>query len=685
MAIATTYSKVRVLLLLAVLFCFSSLHAAPRNFTVSPSADGKLNFYSSVGVPTSQAITITNTSANVLTLHVALRADSAGFTMSGIGNTVALLPQSSAQVYVMFTPTRSGNYEGRLTISDSTDQVVYSLQGITNSSAGGSLQVGNELNFENVAAGTQSCKDLSIRNTTGLLLHLQATSFTGDTSQFQLGSMMNGGFNVLANKDSSLNICYVPTANSTNANAVLTLSYKGVTDTSYSGTVQVRLKGDARATLNHDSSLTYDRLIHFDNLTIGQQQCQNLSLRNSTNVAITIDNVSFKGDTAGFMTQMAIGSSIGAHTTSMITVCYTPSATGSTNTTLTLAYHSPNDSTIRGNLYVSILGEVEREDSDHTNGNCIVVRHAGGVFGPIVNGGSINDSVMLVNKTNAAITINSATLNGSDAGAFTVTSTFPLTLAANGTTGLAFRFAPMDSAHVRYSSDVTLNLSGGANCTTTTFQIGGVAVPGNHKGGINLDSTVEDIIGVQGNSGSTTSTTLTFTNNTSTPITVIGVSLQDSTNFNVISTSPTLPVTLMPGAQLNVVVGLNGNVPGLFTTGLNIQTANSVTPRTIILQGIVPQPLDIVLGTTPASASVMVSPNPTNGPIRVDLANVSRAKIEIFDVLGHLLASGNSTTNWTWSGSTFGALANGSYIVRITGSDRAGKDFMISRHVAVQH
>jgi len=684
----------KLLALVAVLGMFSSTAFAQQTsrFTVSPSADEKLNFYGTLGNQTQQNVTITNTTNAVLPISVDLKADSGGFLTTGLAGTVVLLPHTSAQLGVVFTPTRPGNYEGKLTISDGMTSVQYNLQGITNSNAGGSLNLANQVTFENVMQGTQSCKPISIRNTTTMALNLMVSGMTGDTSQFQVEG--NGLVNVLANMDSALTVCYTPTGNQTSADAVLHLSYQSATDSSYHGTADVRLHGNAQVQIHHDSSFTFTGFLNFLGVDVGGQQCQSVNFNNTTNVAITIDSVRFSGDTAGFTTQMAAGSTIGANSTGTITVCYAPTmATNNANATLTLAYHSPNDSTIYGNLYVRIHADAEMEDTTTTgNHNCLLVRHMGGILGPIISGGTVNDSIMVVNRTNSAITITGVTVGTGDSSAFSVTNTFPVTVAANGETMLNLHFAPTDSNQVRYTSNVTLMLgTGGENCNTVSFQIGGVAVPGNNGGGqagghINIDSLGNDVVGVHGNVNTTTTTTVTFVNNTANPITVTGVTLADTTNFHVISTTPTLPTVLQPGAQLNVVVGLTGNVPGFVSTDLMLNTSNSITPRNVIVQGILLAPQNDVKVRAAGDVKVLLSPNPSHGAVRVDLTNAAKAKVEVYDILGQIVASGSASDYWSWNGTTAaGIAANGTYIVRITGVDTNGKNFTVSRQVVIQH
>jgi hypothetical protein len=82
--------------------------------------------------------------------------------------------------------------------------------------------------------------------------------------------------------------------------------------------------------------------------------------------------------------------------------------------------------------------------------------------------------------------------------------------------------------------------------------------------------------------------------------------------------------------------------------------------------------------TPDVNLSLTVSPNPSRGSVRIALTGAENTSLQIFDMLGKEVysSSGNSEVQWN-------ANASGVYIVRATGIDTNGEEFIVSKRLVI--
>ena len=73
--------------------------------------------------------------------------------------------------------------------------------------------------------------------------------------------------------------------------------------------------------------------------------------------------------------------------------------------------------------------------------------------------------------------------------------------------------------------------------------------------------------------------------------------------------------------------------------------------------------------------------------MKINVENATSTRVEIYDVLGHVVATLNGASTISWDGrDALGTqLSNGSYIVRVTGVMPDGSQFTSSKQVVIQH
>jgi hypothetical protein len=250
---------------------------------------------------------------------------------------------------------------------------------------------------------------------------------------------------------------------------------------------------------------------------------------------------------------------------------------------------------------------------------------------------------------------------------------------------------------VRYTSRIQLMATGDSlNCGPITIQVGGVAVPGNHRdtthhslsGSINDTTDINSTIGITTNGGTTAVDTLTFYNTSGAAITVNSVYMPNTPNLSLIGSSITTPTTIQAGGSFQIYVQFNpnGQLNTVFTNPLYISTDQSIQPQMYTIQALA-QAAAGVTAVSPTSFDFSIVPNPSAGEVRVMLSNASSAtSVEIFDILGNRIATLSQAQNYSWNGvDQSGAnVAAGVYVVRVTGTDADGHAFRSSKQVVIQ-
>jgi hypothetical protein len=84
--------------------------------------------------------------------------------------------------------------------------------------------------------------------------------------------------------------------------------------------------------------------------------------------------------------------------------------------------------------------------------------------------------------------------------------------------------------------------------------------------------------------------------------------------------------------------------------------------------------------------NISVSPNPAEGQVIIAVENAQNLTAEIYDVLGNLVWTdrGISEVRWNLKGTSAVAASSGIYIIKISGIDSQGGEFLESRKLVIQ-
>ena len=75
-----------------------------------------------------------------------------------------------------------------------------------------------------------------------------------------------------------------------------------------------------------------------------------------------------------------------------------------------------------------------------------------------------------------------------------------------------------------------------------------------------------------------------------------------------------------------------------------------------------------------------MSPNPAKNYLKLEMAGVKTADIQMVDLLGKTIAMVKTNTTWKWDAAN---IINGSYIIRIAGQSLSGEQFVSSKRIIV--
>ncbi len=285
--------------------------------SLSPSA---LTFASQPVNSTSGAQTVTVTNTSPVPLTIMSITASPNFAEEN-QCTQPLVKGDTCTVQVSFAPAGTGPLQGVLTVfgNVATGQVTAALSG-TGLAAGNIVLQPTSINFGNSLIGTAtSAQNITISNTGGISVNLQAPVITGD---FQI-SANTCGTSIAPNYGCTIAVIFTPTA-AGGRSGVLSIRDDA-------GTQGVQLSGNGQAVATAVLSGTS---LGFSQQQVGTRSApQQVSLTNNGDIALTGISIAVSGD---FTAQNDCGSFLIGHATCAISVVYVPAKVGTESGALTV-------------------------------------------------------------------------------------------------------------------------------------------------------------------------------------------------------------------------------------------------------------------------------------------------------------------------------------------------------------
>jgi archaellum component FlaF (FlaF/FlaG flagellin family) len=438
---------------------------------VNPSS---LNF-GSVSINTASSpsvVTVTNYGKHNLTIQQA-SSNLREFILRGPSLPLTLRTGETASFQAVFNPDSANSFSGSLsfiTMSGTTKTVLVSGTGIapppsptqtyllstsTNSLSFGNLVVGS-------ASGAQTVALTNSGNSTVTVSQVNVTGAGFSVSGISLPLSLAAG------QSASLNVGFAPTVAGSVAGSVLVVSNA----TNSPATMSLSGAGTQPQISVVPTSLS------FSNVTVGLTGTQSVVLSNPGSASLNVSQATMSG--AGFaLSGLNLPLTVGAGQSSVFTVNFTPTTSGSAAATLSLVSNAPGSPTgipISGTGVAPFL-TLSASPTSVSFGNITFASSSGTQIVTLTNTGNTNVSISQINVSGAGFSVSGFTP--------------PLTLAAGQITTFNVIFDPATSGSLSGTVSVVSNATGSPTIALSGTGVQTVA----HSATLNWTPSTSSVMG----------------------------------------------------------------------------------------------------------------------------------------------------------------------------------------------
>jgi hypothetical protein len=536
----------------------------------------------------SSTLTDTSTTIELAISSIALSGSDPGdFTItpaSTCPNPGTIQPLATCLVTITFSPTASGSRSATLTVNDNTSagSQTVSLTGTgTGTSFATATLLPATLGFGSLAVGSTSAAQSSTLTDTSTTVALSISSITltganpGDFKITSASTCPNPG-TIQPLATCLVTITFSPTASGSRS-ATLT-----VNDNTSAGSQTVSLTGTG--TVTNATATLLPATLGFGSVAVGSTSAAKSSTLTdtSTTVALNISSITLTGANPGDFKITSASTcpnpgTIQPLATCLVTVTFTPTATGARSATLTVS-----DNTSAGSQTVSLTGTGTTALATAT------LIPASLSFGSITVGSTsaAKTSTLTDTSTTVALDISSITLTGADPGDFKITSasTCPNsgTIQPLGTCTITVTFTPTATGARSATLTVNDNTSAGKQTISLTGT-GAAAVP---TATLLPASLSFGSVAVSVTSAAKTSTLTDTSTTVALDITSITITGADAGDFKLTSATTCPSSGTIPALGTCVVsVTFTPSAPGARSATLTVNDNTSAGKQTVSLSG----------------------------------------------------------------------------------------------------
>jgi hypothetical protein len=493
----------------------------------------------------------------------------------------------SCTVTVTFTPIAVGTFGGTLTFTDAdaTSPQVVNLTGSGTSTSGPTATLlPATLNFGSVNVGSTSAAQSSTLTNTSTTVALNITSIAisgANAADFKLSSATTCPTSGTVN---ALGLCLVSVTFTPGASGARSATLT-VTDNATGGNQTVALSGTGGSSATATATLL-PATLNFATVAVGSTSAAKSSTLTdtSTSVALNIGSITITGTNASDFvlspsSTCPTSGTINALATCLVTVTFSPTASGARSATLTVS-----DNTSAGSQTVALSG----------------TGSGGGTSTATLLPATLNFATVAVGSTSAAksstltdtsstiaLNISSIAISGANAADFALStsSTCPSsgTVAAKGTCLVTVTFSPTASGARSATLTVTDNTSAGSQ----TVALSGTGSGGGTATATLLPATLNFATVAVGSTSAAKSSTLTDTSTTiALNISSIAISGTNASDF-ALSPSSTCPTSGTINAQATclVTVTFSPTASGARSATLTVSDNTTALSQTVALSG----------------------------------------------------------------------------------------------------
>ena len=538
---------------------------------------------------TAQTVTLRNTGNAALSITSLALTGTNGSNFAET-NTCgkSLAAGAHCTISVTFTPSASGNRTASLSI---TDNARGSPQRVSLSGTGTAAVVSlspTSLAFGSQAVGkTSTVHTVTLSNTGNAALSSTSLALTG-TNASDFAQTNTCGSSVAAGAHCTISVTFKPSASGSRTASV------SITGNACGSPQRVSLSGTGKLTATTGTA-PVDGLsptsLAFGNQSVGATStAQIATLSNTGNAALSITSLALTGSNASDFAQTnTCGSSVAAGSNCTISVTFKPAASGSRTASVSI---TDNASGSPQTVSLSGTGMAPEDGLSPTSL----------AFGNVSIGTtSTAQTATLSNSGNAAMSITSLALTGSNASDFAQTNTCGSSVAAGSNCTISVMFTPSVSGTEAASLSIADNASGSPQ-TVNLSGTGTGAVASLAPGSLAFLNQPVDM------TSTAQSVTLSNTGNAALSITSLALTGTNASDFD---ESNTCGSSLAAGANCTIVVMFTPSVAGTEAASLSIADNSSGSPQTVSLSGAGTH--DVILSWTASTTSGVVGYNVYRG------------------------------------------------------------------------
>jgi hypothetical protein len=530
----------------------TSTPAASPQLAVSA---GSLSFGSvTINTATTQPLTLTSTGTAPVTVDSAA-ISGAGFAIVGGSLPITLDPSQSVTLQVQFLPEATGAASGQITIgsnSSSGSTTGIALSGTSTPAASPQLAVSaGSLSFGSVTVGTATTQSLTLTSTGTAPVVLNAPAIGG--AGF---TIVSGGEAITLNpgQSTTLQVQFDP-AMSGAASGQITIS----SNSSTGGTTVITLSGSSITAASPQLKVSPGSL-SFGNVIVDTSTTQSLTLTSVGTAPVTVNSAVVGG--SGF-TIIGGNLPVTLSPTQSVTVQvqFDPTATGAEDGQVTIRSNSSTGGTV--GIALSGTGIAATVSQ-------LTVSTASLSFGNMTVGTATTLPLTLTSTGTSPVTVNSATISGSD---FTIVAqSFPVTLSPRQSVTLQVQFDPPTTGSASGQITISSNSATGGTQSVILSGMGNAANPN-----LTISNASVSFGSIAINSVMTKSLTLTSTGTT--PVTVNSAAIAGA-GFAIVGGS--FPITLNPTQTLTLQLQFEPTTVGALSGQITI-SSNSISERTAVV------------------------------------------------------------------------------------------------------
>jgi hypothetical protein len=553
-----------------------------------------------------RAVTLTNSGTATLTISsITLTGTNPGDFAQTNNCGTSVLASGSCTINVTFSPTAAGAQSANISVADnaagSPQTVPLTGTGVT-ATAGISFSP-TSIAFAARTVGTSSAPTaVTVTNTGSATLTITTIAISGgNTTSF---SQTNNCTSVAPAGTCTINVTFTPQVAGALSSSVR------VTDNAAGSPQSVPLSG----TGNGVAAISFTPTsLAFGNEAVGSTTAAlSTTAKNTGTATLTLSSITLTGANAGDFAISAntCGGSLAIAATCMVSVTFTPSATGARAAALSFA-----DNAAGSPQTVALTGTGTQAGTNFSPPSLSFGSQA-------VSTTSAPLTTTLTNSGSATLTISSITITGANAADFAISAkTCGATLAASGTCTVSVTFTPSATGARAASLSFTDNAPG----IPQTVPLTGTGTSSDASAAPSSLTFAATIVG-----HSSAAQTVTLTNTGSLTITISSIAISGA-NAGDFSRTTTCGATLAVSASCTAGVTFTPTATGARTASLVFTDSGANSTQSVSLQGTGTQagalvaPTSINFGSEPVGS--------TSAGFNVTLTNNGTATLTISSIL----------------------------------------------------